>query len=57
MYSKFGPWFLVLAFTLAGCSSPPDPPQPVGTRIAVNPVIPTSPNEIKAVLLPELRDL
>lgn len=42
---------------LSGCASPSDPPQPVGKRVAVNPVRPTPPEQIKAVLLPELKDL
>lgn len=27
-----------IALSIAGCSSPPDPPQPVGSRIAINPI-------------------
>ena len=42
---------------LSGCASPPDPPQPVGKRVAVNPVRPTPTEQIKAVLLQELQDL
>ena len=51
--SIFSAWIAAVS----GCSSPPDTPQPVGKRIAVNPVQPTPPERINAVLLPELKDL